>query len=99
MAKALTVPPPAIIWGKYLPFLWFEGDKMYATCGMIQGRDYIDISTRNRKTFESRLVHALKIRCDVLASNVTLFYHNSGVEIIFNDDEEFVMAKMVHDVK
>jgi hypothetical protein len=72
---------------------------MYATCGAIQKRSYSDVHQNDRMTFENRLWRTLRDDYKVLASNLRLKYETGRALIIFEDDEQFVMAKMLHDVK
>ena len=99
MVKPSSIPPFTARNEGFTPVIWFEESTMYASCRYFAGKNFIDIHVNDRRTFESRLVQTLKRECGVLASNVMLHYHKSAVEIIFKDDEEFVMAKLTHNTK
>lgn len=47
-------------------------------------------------TFENRLWRALKEDWGILAQSLTLEYKTGFVIVHFNDDEEFVMAKIAN---
>ena len=74
---------------------WFEGPYMYATCQALKGNTFSDLKLQTRRTVENRLWRDLRDDWNVLASNLTLKYEKGRVRIMFNDDEEFVMTKML----
>ena len=67
---------------------------MYATCDWLESKVFSDTNHSNRMTFENRLWRALKDDWGILAQTLKLDYQKGRVKIIFEDDEEFIMAKI-----
>jgi hypothetical protein len=54
------------------------------------------MSLVSRRAFENRLMQALRDDWGVLAQNLRLKYSTGKVEVIFEDKDEFIMAKMAN---
>ena len=78
----------------YEPTIWIDGDKMYASCTWLVGKSFVDTRQAQRMTWENRLWRALKDDWGVLAQELKLKYLTGKVEVIFENDEQFVMTKM-----
>jgi hypothetical protein len=83
-------------WGSefFIPKVWIDGDHMFATCAYLTGRTYSDTTINSRMTFENRLWRELRDNWGVYAQTLRLTYQKSRVEILFNNPEEFVLAKL-----
>ena len=81
---------------RYKLTFWFDGPNMYATCDAIKGKTFSDLTLQTTRTVENRLWRDLRDDWNVLASNLTIKYEKGRVRISFNDDEEFVMTKMLY---
>lgn len=79
----------------YIPTIWIDGPEMYATCAWLKNKTFVDTKQANRLTFENRLWRALKDDWGVLAQTLTLDYQKGRVRINFNDDQEFIMTKLL----
>jgi hypothetical protein len=69
---------------------------MFATCATIQGKSFVDMPLHQRRKFENHLMNALRENWGVLAQTLRLRYTTGKVEVIFADEEEFIMAKMAN---
>jgi hypothetical protein len=78
----------------YVPTIWIEHNTMFATGAQIRGKEFIEMAVWQRRSFENHLMAAMRDKWGVLAQNLRLRYLKGKVEIIFKNDEEFVMAKM-----
>jgi head-tail adaptor len=76
------------------PTIWINGPDMYATCKYLNGKSFVDTSRKARMTFENRLWRKLRSDWGVIAQTLRLKYHKGYVDIIFLDDDEFIMAKI-----
>jgi hypothetical protein len=80
----------------YTPQIWIEHSAMFATCPWFIGKAFVDMSIVSRRAFENRLMQALRDDWGVLAQNLRLKYSTGKVEVIFEDKDEFIMAKMAN---
>lgn len=80
----------------YKPRIWIDGDKMYATCDRLENSLASRVDTKAKMTFENRLWRTLKEDWGILAQTLTLEYRTGFVIVHFDDDEEFVMAKIAN---
>lgn len=80
----------------FTPTIWIEGDKMYATCQYLSNKTFVDTRMASRMTLENRLWRALRDDWGVLAETLKIKYQKGRVHILFDNDEEFIMAKLSH---
>lgn len=76
--------------------IWIEGADMFATCLYLTtgNRTFVDTTRKMRMTLENRLWRQLKSEYGVLAQSLKLTYLKGKVQILFDDPEEFILAKM-----
>jgi hypothetical protein len=78
----------------HTPQIWTEHSSMFATCMRFRGKKSSDMSMYSRSVFEARLMQALRDDWGVLIPNFRLQYSTGKVEVIFEDEEEFIIAKI-----
>lgn len=89
-------PDDAGVMDYYRPLIWIDGPDMFATCGYLQDKSFVDTTMSRRMTFEHRLCRALRDEWGVLSENLTITYKLGFVVIHFNSPEEFVMTKIAN---
>ena len=88
--------PSTAISSFYTPQIWIEHSSMFATCSWFIGKSFVEMTIASRRAFENRLMQALRDDWGVLAQNLRLKYSTGKVEVIFEDKDEFIMAKMAN---
>jgi hypothetical protein len=80
----------------YTPYIWIEHSSMFATCLVITEKSFVVPVRARRRKFENHLMKALREDWGVLAQTLRLKYSTGKVEVIFEDKDEFIMAKMAN---
>jgi len=82
---------------RYKPEIWIDGANMYVNCGAMSGK-YHEFSPKQEQDFVKLIHNELKANWGIDSQNLTLDLDpdKTKYRINFNDDEEFVMVKLMH---
>lgn len=80
---------------QFVPKIWIDGPGMYATCPFLETKRFSD---KQELDWGVQLAEELRENWDIDARSMTMEWEEefSRYKLNFNDDEEFIMVKLIH---